>query len=81
MVARIETGVPGPHILLNAHLDVFPFEILDDHGPVQPAAPTSEARSRQRIAGRGAVDMKGGATAFMFVAGTLNRIRARCRDG
>jgi succinyl-diaminopimelate desuccinylase len=76
VVARIETGVPGPHILLNAHLDVFPFEILDDDDPVEPASPRDEAPWRPRIAGRGAVDMKGGATAFMFVAGSLNRIKS-----
>jgi succinyl-diaminopimelate desuccinylase len=70
IVATIGGERPGPHIVLNAHLDVFPIEAGQDG-----AAPHNVPPIRGRkIAGRGAVDMKGGASAFLFILATLARL-------
>jgi succinyl-diaminopimelate desuccinylase len=70
LVASIGGERPGPHIVLNAHLDVFPIE----EGQDPPEAFVAPPVRGRRIAGRGAVDMKGGAAAFLFVLGTLARL-------
>jgi succinyl-diaminopimelate desuccinylase len=70
VVATIGGERPGPHIVLNAHFDVFPIEEGQDP-PDSFVAPPIRGR---KIAGRGAVDMKGGVAAFLFVLGTLARL-------
>lgn len=67
IVARVDTGRPGPHLVMNAHLDVFP-----PNNDAIDAARTG--RHEGRIYGRGAVDMKGGAAAFLMVLTQLARV-------
>src|SRR5690606_33521681 len=58
-----ETPEPK-HLVMNAHLDVFPA-----------AAGQRTDRTGDTIYGRGAVDMKGGAGAFMMALATLKQHR------
>jgi succinyl-diaminopimelate desuccinylase len=70
IVATIGGTKPGPHILLNAHFDVFPIE----EGQDPPGSTPVPAVRGRKLAGRGAVDMKGGLAAFMFVFSALARL-------
>ena len=62
IVATVEGKGPGPHLLLNGHMDVFPVPEGEDwtHGP------WSGVLAEERIWGRGSVDMKSGTTASIF---------------
>ena len=63
LVSRLEGAHPGPHVVMNAHLDVFPGGT-----PAQAASSAPEAATKlSRIVGRGAVDMKSGAATFMMI--------------
>lgn len=70
VVAGIGGDRPGLHVVMNAHFDVFPVEAGRDDPDTIPQPPV---RGR-KIAGRGAVDMKGGLAAFLFVLSTLARL-------
>jgi succinyl-diaminopimelate desuccinylase len=70
IVATIGGSRPGPHVVLNAHFDVFPIESGQD-APDAVVPPPVRGR---KIAGRGAVDMKGGLAAFLFILGALARV-------
>ena len=75
LVATIECGAPGRHLVLNGHIDVF---------PVGPEAawtkdPWGGELSDGRIYGRGACDMKCGTTASIFTYLYLNRLRDRLK--
>jgi len=76
LVARVYGGHPGPHLVMNAHLDVFPPSTARNSvgGERGSAGTDGEARV---IRGRGAVDMKGGAAAFMVALKLLNERRQR----
>ncbi|MFA5662517.1 M20/M25/M40 family metallo-hydrolase [Castellaniella sp.] len=64
LVARVVGARPGPRVILNAHLDVFPGGRSTSAG--RPAG-QDQAGPLSRIVGRGAVDMKSGAAAFMTI--------------
>jgi len=76
LVARVYGAHPGPHLVMNAHLDVFPPSNARK-------SPTADDGSAGRdgephvIRGRGAVDMKGGAAAFMVSLKLLHERRQR----
>jgi succinyl-diaminopimelate desuccinylase len=60
LVCSLEAG-PGPHLVLNGHLDVFPAGDLDRWS----FSPTAGDVVAGRIRGRGAADMKGGLAASL----------------
>lgn len=65
LVARVPGGNPGPNVILNAHLDVFPggTNAHADEGPAEQEQTTHLTR----VVGRGAVDMKSGAAVFLAI--------------
>jgi succinyl-diaminopimelate desuccinylase len=71
LVATVDSGRPGPHVILNAHLDVFP--IGDASAWTRP--PVARTIEGDTIYGRGASDMKGGAAAFISVIRLLDGVR------
>lgn len=73
LVATVDSGHPGPHVILNAHLDTFP--VGDLKAWTRP--PLAHTIEGDAIYGRGATDMKGGAAVFMTVASVLNGVRDR----
>jgi succinyl-diaminopimelate desuccinylase len=75
LVASIDTGRPGPHVVLNAHLDTFPVGDAT-HWTKPPIARTIEDDT---VFGRGASDMKGGAAALMTVFRLLDGVRDELR--
>jgi len=76
LVARVYGAHPGPHLVMNAHLDVFPPSTA--RKAVEEGRRSAEADDGARvIRGRGAVDMKGGAAAFMVALKVLNERRQR----
>ena len=73
LVATLDTGRPGRHLVLNGHIDVF--------APIdEPTAWTGEVRDG-RIYGRGASDMKCGTAAsviaFALLAAARDRLAGR----
>ena len=78
VVGSIEGRLPGKHLVLNGHIDVFPV------GP-DPAAegwttdPWGGEISGGRLYGRGSSDMKCGTSASIWTYVLLNRIRDRLR--
>lgn len=62
LVATIEGSKPGPHLILNGHLDQFPAEV----GERWSVDPYSGLVRDGRIYGRGAGDMKGGDTGLIY---------------
>jgi succinyl-diaminopimelate desuccinylase len=71
LVATVDTRRPGPHVVLNAHLDTFP--IGDASAWSRP--PLAGAIEGDTLYGRGASDMKGGAAAFMTVLRLIDVVR------
>lgn len=75
LVASFEGALPGRHLVLNGHVDVFPA------APAEPGGrdPFSGAIENGRIYGRGAADMKCGTSAAMITFGLLSRLRDRLK--
>jgi succinyl-diaminopimelate desuccinylase len=73
LVATVEGGRPGPHLVFNGHLDTFPAGDLSrwDSPPFQP-----EIRDG-KLFGRGAADMKGGLASLVVAFATLAAHRER----
>jgi len=63
LIATVEGGKPGPHIVMNAHLDAFPVENPESWS----FDPYSGAVENGRLLGRGANDMKAGLAAFVRI--------------
>src|SRR5699024_7322459 len=81
LVARVIGAHEGPHLVLNAHLDVFPDSAGQEKSAQQTSAGASTATATEtpaasqksdHVVGRGAVDMKSGAAVFMVVMRLLN---------
>jgi succinyl-diaminopimelate desuccinylase len=70
-VAELDSGRPGPHLVLNVHLDTMPA------GPVGAwSVPVHELTRRDgRLYGLGIGNMKGAAAAMVHAAGALARRR------
>jgi succinyl-diaminopimelate desuccinylase len=75
LVATLDTGRPGMHLVMNAHLDVFPVE--DE--AVWELDPWSGEVQDGKLHGRGVTDMKAGAAVFMHVLRSLSRRADRLR--
>lgn len=73
LVARVVGEHEGPHLILNAHLDVFPTSEKSQQRSVDSHP---DAQSKEMVRGRGAVDMKGGAAVFMVIMKLLNQRRS-----
>lgn len=71
LVATVEGGRPGRHLVMNGHLDVFPVGNADAWG----RDPWSGNLEGGRLHGRGAADMKGGLTAAIFAFRYMARLR------
>jgi succinyl-diaminopimelate desuccinylase len=74
IVGSFEGAEPGPHLVLNGHIDVFPVDEANErwtHGP------WSGAIADGKIYGRGVADMKAGTSASIFTYRYLHRLRAR----
>ncbi len=74
-IATFDTGRPGPHLVLNGHIDVFPVESTAGW----TKDPWGAELVNDRIYGRGACDMKCGTTASIMAFTYLNEIRGRLR--
>jgi len=76
LVARVFGGADGPHLVMNAHLDVFP--VANARKPEPPRAEVDDVDGAPLVVrGRGAVDMKGGAASFMVALKLLHERRAQ----
>lgn len=73
LIADVHGGKPGTHVIMNAHLDVFPDSPMSSDGG---SGILREPSSADWITGRGAVDMKGGAAAFLMVLRALKQQEA-----
>lgn len=67
VVARLDGGVSGAHVVLNGHMDVFPV----DPSEQWDFPPFSGTISEGRILGRGVADMKGGVAAEVAAITTV----------
>lgn len=74
LIASFESPQPGPHLVLNGHIDVFP---VDDTGWTQD--PWGGALVDGKIYGRGACDMKAGTSASIFTYRYLHRIKDKLK--
>lgn len=76
IVADVHGQHPGLHVVMNAHLDVFPDSPTLGH--IQTSSDQDDSADPQEvwIYGRGAVDMKGGAAAFLMVMRALHSMRS-----
>ncbi len=74
-IATFDTGRPGPHLVLNGHIDVFPVE--SETGWTKD--PWGAELADGRIYGRGACDMKSGTTASIFTYLYLHELREHLR--
>ncbi len=75
LVARVFGEHPGPHLVMNAHLDVFPLPESAADSASRLARKEGVLEERDVVRGRGAVDMKSGAAVFMVVMKLLNQRR------
>jgi succinyl-diaminopimelate desuccinylase len=75
IVGSFEGAAPGPHLVLNGHIDVFPAGDRQSwtHDPWGGAVVDG------RVYGRGATDMKCGTTASIFAFAYLHRIRDKLK--
>ena len=71
VVGTFRTRGPGPHLVLNGHIDVFPA------GPAEAWSrePWSGAIDEGKVHGRGVVDMKCGTAASVWTYIYLHRLR------
>ena len=71
VVGTFSTRGPGPHLVLNGHIDVFPA------GPAEAWSrePWSGAIDEGKVHGRGVVDMKCGTAASVWTYIYLHRLR------
>ncbi len=72
-VGRSDGAGPGPHVVLNGHIDVFP---LGDAG-TWTKDPWGGEIEAGRIYGRGVNDMKAGTASMLFTFLYLHRLRDR----
>ena len=76
IVASFEGGAgPGPHLVLNDHIDVFPVE----DPSVWSRDPWSGEVADGRIWGRGVIDMKCGTAALLHAYRLLHGVRERLK--
>src|SRR5690606_22139934 len=75
LVARVFGEHAGPHLVMNAHLDVFPKPESPADIEARQARKHGASEELDVIRGRGAVDMKSGAAVFMIVTKLLNEHR------
>src|SRR5690606_8498243 len=75
IVARVFGEHAGPHLVMNAHLDVFPKPESPADIEARQARRHGASEERDVIRGRGAVDMKSGAAVFMIITKLLNEHR------
>jgi succinyl-diaminopimelate desuccinylase len=68
LVARFDSGRKGPHLIFSGHLDVFPAGDLSRWDK----PPFSGLVRNGQLFGRGAVDMKAGATSLLYVFKSLH---------
>src|SRR5690606_39051772 len=74
IVATFDGGQPGPHLVLNGHIDVFPVGAEEwKHGA------WSGAVADGKIWGRGASDMKCGTSCSIWTYIYLHRIREKLK--
>ena len=74
LLASLETGRPGRHLVLNGHIDVFPPG-RDERWP--HGGPWSGAIEDGRLYGRGTADMKCGTAASFITYALLARLAER----
>lgn len=75
IVATFEGATPGPHLVLNGHIDVFPIG-----DPSRWSRdPLSGDLVEDCVFGRGSVDMKCGTTASVFAFAYLHAMRGRLK--
>ena len=72
VVAELDSGVPGPHLVLNVHLDTMPPG--DESRWTQPVWELT--RTRGRLYGLGMGNMKGAVAAMITAAGLLAERRS-----
>jgi succinyl-diaminopimelate desuccinylase len=75
LVARVLGEHPGPHLVMNAHLDVFPMPESAADSASRQSRRLGAAQEQDVVRGRGAVDMKSGAAVFMVIMKLLNQRR------
>jgi len=75
LVARVMGDHPGPHLVMNAHLDVFPMPESAADSAARQARQAGAPEELDIVRGRGAVDMKSGAAVFMIIMKLLNQRR------
>jgi succinyl-diaminopimelate desuccinylase len=71
VVGTFNAGRPGPHLVLNGHIDVFPVGAPEGWS----RDPWSGAVEDGKVHGRGVVDMKCGTTASVWTYIYLHRLR------
>lgn len=76
IVATLEGGAPGRHLVLNGHIDVFP---VADDGLGWTKDPWGGELIDGKIYGRGVADMKCGTSASIFTFAYLSRIKDRLK--
>jgi succinyl-diaminopimelate desuccinylase len=72
IVGSFEGAKPGPHLVLNGHIDVFP---ADERNERWTYGPWSGTIADGKIYGRGVADMKAGTSASVFTYYYLYRVR------
>ena len=72
IVGSFAGPTPGPHLVLNGHMDVFP---VDEQHESWTHGPWSGAIADGKIYGRGVADMKAGTSASVFTYYYLYRVR------
>jgi succinyl-diaminopimelate desuccinylase len=73
IVGTFDCALPGRHLSLNGHMDVYPVNNTDEW----QREPFSGAIENDRIHGRGATDMKCGTCASVLSFAYLHRLRSK----